>query len=108
MSEHIGPLAVAASGAISPLLPGAQEVSEATQHLVDQEVRRIVDEAESEVIALLERERERLERLARALLEKETLDQLEAYAAAGVAPPAEPDQEGQSQVVAPPELSREA
>jgi cell division protease FtsH len=107
MSENIGPLAVLASGPTSPLLPGAQEVSEATQHLVDQEVRRIVDDAETEVIALLERERRRLEALAQALLEKETLDQLEAYAVADVPPPAEPDQGEQPPVVAPPELSRE-
>jgi cell division protease FtsH len=91
MSEQIGPVAVQASGATSPLLPGAQEVSEATQRLVDDEVRRIVDEAEIEVVALLERERDRLDALARALLERETLDQAEAYAVAGVAPPEEPE-----------------
>ena len=55
-----------------------------TQELVDEEVRRIVDGAEHEVIELLERERERLEALARALLERETLDQPEAYEVAGV------------------------
>ena len=36
------------------------------------------------MIELLERERERLEALARALLERETLDQPEAYEVAGV------------------------
>jgi cell division protease FtsH len=55
-----------------------------TQQLVDEEVRRIVDEAERDVIELLERERDRLEALAGALLESETLDQLEAYEVAGV------------------------
>ena len=49
-----------------------------------QEVRRIVDEAEKEVIELLEHERDRLEALANALLERETLDQPEAYEVAGV------------------------
>jgi cell division protease FtsH len=91
MSEQIGPVAVQASGATSPLLPGAQEVSEATQRLVDDEVRRVVDEAEIEVVALIERERDRLDALARALLERETLDQAEAYAVAGVSPPEEPE-----------------
>ena len=38
------------------------------------------------MIALLERERERLDALARALLERETLDQSEAYEVAGVEP----------------------
>ena len=46
---------------------------------MDQEVRRIVDGAERDVIQLLEEERERLEALAKALLERETLDQPEAY-----------------------------
>ena len=58
--------------------------SVATQELVDKEVRRIVNDAEDEVIALLERERERLAALAHALLERETLDQADAYEVAGV------------------------
>ena len=40
------------------------------------------------MLELLEGERDRLEALARALLERETLDQAEAYRIAGVAPPA--------------------
>jgi cell division protease FtsH len=105
MSEAVGPVTVAASGASGPLLPGAQEVSERTQEIVDEEVRRIVEEAEIETIALLERERGRLEALARALLERETLDQPEAYAIAGVPEPAEPagdDSSGPGVVAAPP------
>jgi cell division protease FtsH len=70
------------------LLPGAIPASPLTQQLVDEEVRRIVDEAEEDVVQLLERERSRLDALAQALLERETLDQPEAYAAAGVEPPA--------------------
>ncbi len=100
MSEAVGPVTVAASGATSPLLPGAQEVSEHTQELVDAEVRRIVEEAELETIALIERERHRLEALARALLEKETLDQDEAYEIAGVEQP--DDVEAPGTVAAPP------
>jgi len=38
------------------------------------------------VIELLQRERDRLEALATALLERETLDQTEAYEVAGVPP----------------------
>jgi len=72
------------SEAQGPLLPGARETSESTQQLVDAEVRRIVEEAEHDTVLLLERERDRLERLARALLERETLDQPEAYEIAGV------------------------
>jgi cell division protease FtsH len=89
MSDAIGPIAVADGrndGGL--LLPGQAPTSEATQHLVDEEVRRIVDEAENETVLLLERERPRLEALARALLARETLDQAEAYQIAGVSLPA--------------------
>jgi cell division protease FtsH len=88
MSDAIGPIAVAdgrQDGGL--LLPGSSPTSEATQRLIDEEVRRIVDEAEHDTILLLERERSRLESLARALLAKETLDQVEAYEIAGVPMP---------------------
>jgi cell division protease FtsH len=84
MSDAIGAVAVTDGRQDGPLLPGALPASTATQQLVDEEVRRIVDEAERHVIQLLERERGRLEALARALLERETLDQPEAYEVAGV------------------------
>jgi cell division protease FtsH len=84
MSDAIGPIAVTDGRQNGPLLPGSSPASEPTQELVDQEVRRIVDEAERDVIQLLEHERDRLEALARALLERETLDQPEAYEVAGV------------------------
>ena len=47
-------------------------------------MRRIVDEAHHDVSLLLGRHREQLESLTRALLEHETLDEAEAYEAAGV------------------------
>jgi cell division protease FtsH len=84
MSDAIGPIAVTDGRQNGPLLPGVSPASEPTQELVDQEVRRIVDESEHEVIDLLTRERDRLEALANALLERETLDQPEAYEVAGV------------------------
>jgi cell division protease FtsH len=46
-----------------------------------------VEDAERDAVGLLDRERGRLEALARALLERETLDQPEAYEIAGVDPP---------------------
>jgi cell division protease FtsH len=90
MSDAIGAIAVADGRSDGLLLPGASPASGTTQQLVDEEVRRIVDGAEDEVIELLRRERWRLEALARALLERETLDQPEAYEQAGVELP-EPD-----------------
>jgi cell division protease FtsH len=84
MSDVIGPIAVADGRADGMLLPGQSPTSEETQRLVDEEVRRIVEEAEQDTVALIERERPRLEALTRALLAKETLDQIEAYEIAGV------------------------
>ena len=84
MSDAIGAIAVTDGREDGLLLPGAAPASAPTQQLVDEEVRRIVDSAEDEVVELLTRERGRLEALARALLERETLDQPEAYELAGV------------------------
>jgi cell division protease FtsH len=88
MSEVIGPVAVIPRDGVGPLLPGVAEVSPETQKLVDDEVRRIVDESHEQVVSLLEQNRARLDSLAKALLERETLDQDDAYAAAGVDPTA--------------------
>jgi cell division protease FtsH len=92
MSDVIGPIAVADGRSDGMLLPGQSTTSEATQRLVDEEVRRIVEEAEQDTVLLIERERPRLEALSRALLEKETLDQAEAYEIAGVPLPDSADE----------------
>jgi cell division protease FtsH len=84
MSERIGPIAVLPSDGAGPFLPGASESSEETERLVDHEVRRLVDEAHGEVTRLLSDHRDQLDSLAHALLEAETLDAIDAYAAAGV------------------------
>ena len=86
MSREIGFVAVAPSESQGMLLPGASETSERTQQIVDDEVRRIIETAHGEVTELLQSNREKLESLAAALREDETLDEIEAYAAAGVAP----------------------
>jgi len=87
MSREIGPLAVASQDGRGPFYPGGSEVSERTQELIDAEMRRIVDEAHNEVTQLLEANRGKLDALAEALLEHETLDEDDAYAAAGVEHP---------------------
>jgi cell division protease FtsH len=84
MSTTLGPLALLPTDGRGPFFPGADEVSEHTQRLIDEETRRIVEEAHEEVIVLLRENRGRLDALANALLEKETLDEDEAYAVAGV------------------------
>jgi cell division protease FtsH len=84
MSDTLGPRTLLPSDGQGPLLPGASEVSPQTQWLIDEEVRRIVDDAHAEVTELLREHREQLDSLTHALLEAETLDAPEAYAAAGV------------------------
>jgi cell division protease FtsH len=84
MSSAIGPVAVLPRDGMGPFFSGAGESSPDTQKLLDGEVRRIVDEAHDEVVTLLQQNRGKLDSLAAALLEHETLDEEDAYAAAGV------------------------
>jgi cell division protease FtsH len=84
MSDKVGPVTVLPREGSGPLLPGASETSPQTQYLVDEEVRRIVDDAHTEVTQLLSDHRDQLDNLAHALLKAETLDAPDAYAAAGV------------------------
>jgi cell division protease FtsH len=102
MSDALGPIAVTDGRQDGMLLPGTVPASEPTQELVDQEVRRIVDESERAVISLLTEHRDQLDALANALLEHETLDQQEAYEVAGVPLSAvEPAEEARAAVAAP-------
>ena len=102
MSEAVGPIAVTDGRQDGMLLPGTVPASEPTQELVDQEVRRIVEESEREVVHLLEEHREQLDALAHALLDRETLDQQEAYEVAGVPPSkAEPAEQAKAAAAAP-------
>jgi cell division protease FtsH len=87
MSPAIGPIAVIPSDGQGPLLPGVSEVSQSTQELIDQEVRRIVDEAHRQVTQLITEHRDKLDNLTQRLLDKETVDMDEAYEAAGVPMP---------------------
>jgi cell division protease FtsH len=80
MSRAVGPVSVVSLDGQGPLSP-----SQRTQELVDEEVRRIVEELYDEVMALLREHRASLDSLAEALLERETLDQVDAYEAAGLA-----------------------
>src|SRR3954447_21714210 len=53
MSSAIGPIAVIPRDGEGPLLPGVSEVSPDTQRLIDEEVRRIIDDAHQQVDDLL-------------------------------------------------------
>ena len=103
MSEKIGMVSVLPGPNDEPMLfPGQSDAtSEATRQLVDSEVRRIVEECYVIARARLAEDRDRLERLARALLDRETLDERDAYEAAGFPPPPSRD-ERPGHVEAPP------
>jgi cell division protease FtsH len=97
MSDAIGFLSVLPQdGDGSPLMPGVSEVSERTRQRIDDEMRRIVGGAHDEAVQVLLDNRERLDSLAEALFQAETLEGPEAYAAAGLStapdatPPAAP------------------
>jgi cell division protease FtsH len=84
MSRAVGPIAVLPADGQGPLLPGVSETSAQTQQLVDEEVRRIVETAHEEATVTLSSHRANLDTLVAALLDRETLDQEEAYDAAGL------------------------
>jgi cell division protease FtsH len=81
----------AAVGPVSVLPPPGQEqpfggdgVAPATKELVDDEVRRLIEGCYRDAVDTLRSSRDRLDRLAHTLLDRETLNEDEAYAAAGV------------------------
>jgi cell division protease FtsH len=85
MSDVIGLVSVIpARGEEQMYGPGGQvQVSDETRELVDREVRRIVEACYDRARRTLAANRNRLESLTQALLEHETLDEDDAYAAAG-------------------------
>jgi cell division protease FtsH len=84
MSRAIGPIAVIPLDGVGPFFAGAQETSDETQRVVDEEVRRIVETSHAEVDELLRAHRDNLDSLVASLLENETLDEADAYEAAGL------------------------
>ncbi len=76
MSDRLGP--VSYESEFGPqdifMLPGEKEYSEKTAETIDSEVKRITDEAYNKARGLIEANRDKLERIAKALLKYETLD----------------------------------
>jgi cell division protease FtsH len=89
MSAEIGFVSVLPQDGDGWAANGASQVSERTRQRIDDEVKRVVEEAHAAAIRLLTENRGRLDGLAETLLREETLDQRQAYAAAGLAPAAE-------------------
>jgi cell division protease FtsH len=91
MSEEIGAVsALPRSGEESYMTSSA--ASQRTLELVDEEVKRIIDECADQAKRTLADHREQLEHLTEALLERETLDEADAYAVAGIPAPSAAEQ----------------
>jgi cell division protease FtsH len=74
MSEKVGYVSFNLSGRENePLLD--KPYSEATAELIDQEVKRLIDEVRAETRSLLQEKRDLLEALAQGLLSKEVLNE---------------------------------
>ncbi len=92
MSEKLGPVTLAPRE--DPFLAresfggfgGARPYSEATAEVVDAEVERILQECYADGVRLLREHRAELDRLAHALLERETLDEQEILKVTGISP----------------------
>ncbi len=88
MSESIGPVALAQeSGQFlggDPGLPRNKPYSEATAEAIDAAARRIIEECYDEALDLLKEHRHRLDNLAQALMERETLDEQEVLEVTGI------------------------
>ncbi|HET6985288.1 MAG TPA: ATP-dependent zinc metalloprotease FtsH [Kribbella sp.] len=80
MSEAVGPVSVLPAEG-DPRMAGA---SDELLNTVDEEVRRLIDQCYQEARRLLRENRSRLDSIAAQLLEHETLDEADAYAAAGI------------------------
>ncbi|MGZ6827352.1 MAG: ATP-dependent metallopeptidase FtsH/Yme1/Tma family protein, partial [Mycobacteriales bacterium] len=84
MSPAIGPVSVLPGPGREQTILSPDAPSPQTAALVDAEVRRILDGCATEALETLVRHRDRLDPLAARLLERETLDEAEAYLAAGL------------------------
>ncbi|MGZ4125210.1 MAG: ATP-dependent zinc metalloprotease FtsH [Actinomycetota bacterium] len=85
MSDRLGPVGFSEE---TPQYLGAQQVTsrpyaEATQRVIDEEVERLVHDADERAMALLKENREGLESVAALLVERETIDGKDVLAALG-------------------------
>jgi cell division protease FtsH len=83
MSDRLGPVGFSDE---SPQYLGGQQVTsrpyaEATQRVIDEEVARLLHEADERATALLQTHREGLDRVVDLLVERETVDGAEVLAA---------------------------
>src|SRR5205085_10055459 len=88
MSPKVGPLNLGGEDGAGPLGLRDRPFSEATAALIDAEMKRIVEECLADAQRLLRENRGRLDALAEALLEHESLDEGEILRVTGLPPAA--------------------
>jgi len=86
MSESVGPVSVLPRDGQQAWPGDPSGPSDETRRLVDDEVRRIVEDCYSTAVGLLRDNRDKLDDLTHTLLANESLGEQEAYAAAGLEP----------------------
>jgi cell division protease FtsH len=96
MSDRVGKVSVLPPEG-DPRIAG---LSSGTLDRVDEEVRRITDECYADARRILKENRDKLDAIVKELLQHETLDELEVYAAAGLAAPAQTFEASDTKLVA--------
>jgi cell division protease FtsH len=94
LSKRLGPVGFSSEGPnyLGVPEPGqGRPYAEATQQIIDEEVSRLLREAEERALSLLSSHRPELDRLVELLLEKEVIDGSEVYALIGRPPAPSPD-----------------
>jgi cell division protease FtsH len=92
MSKRLGPIGFSTDGPNFLGTPdGRRPYAEATQQVVDEEVSRLLRDAEGRALALLTANRSALDRLVQLLLEKEVIDGREVYELIGRSPASSQD-----------------
>jgi cell division protease FtsH len=95
MSPRLGPIGFSDDGPnyLGNESPRARPYAEDTQRVIDEEVSRLLVDAQERATEVLATHREILDRLVALLLEKETVDGSEIYALAGIPVPSDPIEE---------------
>jgi cell division protease FtsH len=92
MSPRVGPVGFADEGPqyLGPQQPSSRPYAEQTQRVIDEEVARLLGDADERATRLLESRREGLEKVAAMLVERETIDGEDVLVALDREPAAEP------------------
>jgi cell division protease FtsH len=103
MSDRVGPVFFR-DGEEHPFLgrdmSEGRDHSEHTAQLIDEEVARILREADDRALRILEEHRDELERVTEALIEREVLTVAEIEEMVGPRPPGVPTESNGQQIVA--------